>query len=139
MTGSVIALTTVLPISVMAEWPRNAFQAKTVANAIEALFNSSEVTATEQILINAPEIAKEGAIVPIEVTANLPLVQSITLLVEKNPIPLIGKFTLAEDTQGYIKTRIKMAESSPLIVVVKADGKLYVARRQIEVVASGCI
>jgi sulfur-oxidizing protein SoxY len=131
----------ILPPAVMAEWPaafKQAFQAKTVEDALKHLFDDPQTTSSDQILIQAPAIAENGAIVPIEVTANLPQVESITILVTKNPMPLVGQFKFASHAKGYIKTRIKMMDSSSIVAVVKAAGKLHIARREIEVSEGAC-
>lgn len=75
---------------------------------------------------------------PVKVTAALDNVQSITVLVEKNPYPLIGRFALSPDAGGFVATRIKMGESSDIIAVVLADGTPYSARKFVEVTEGGC-
>jgi sulfur-oxidizing protein SoxY len=130
-----------LPPAVMAEWPaafKQAFQAKTVEDALKHLFDDPQTTSNDQILIQAPAIAENGAIVPIEVTANLPQVESITILVTKNPMPLVGQFKFVGNAMAYVKTRIKMMDSSSIVAVVKAAGKLHIARREIEVSEGAC-
>lgn len=138
-TGGVVALgTSVLPITVMADWPKAAFQAKTVEEAITALYNSPTVQETDQIEIKAPGLAQNGTEVPIEVTVNLPQLESIAIIAEKNPVPLVAQFNITDNAIGWVKMRIKMAETSNLITVAKAQGQLYVARQKIEVVEGGC-
>jgi len=124
--------------AVMADWPGKAFRAGTVEQAIQALFESHDVKKSDEITIEAPEIAENGAVVPIEVTANLPKVESITIIGEENPKPLIAQFNFAENAYGWVKTRIKLAETSNVIAIVKADGKLYKARRLVKVTIGGC-
>jgi sulfur-oxidizing protein SoxY len=137
VTSSAMAIgTSLLPPAVMADWPEKAFLADTVEDALKSLF--LDVETSDKITINAPAIAENGAVVPVEVTADLPKVESITVIAEENPKPLIAKFNFAENAESWIKTRIKMAETSNVIVVVKADGKLYTARRLIKVTIGGC-
>ena len=131
--------TAMLPPSVMADWPKIAFEARTVEEALMALFENPEVEKSDQIKIKAPDIAENGAIVPIEVTTDFYHVESIVIIAEKNPVPLIAQFNFTEKAKGWVKTRIKMAETSPVVAVVKANGKLYVARREIQVSEGGCI
>ncbi|KHD08063.1 hypothetical protein PN36_05410 [Candidatus Thiomargarita nelsonii] len=138
-TGGTMALgTSLLPSSVMADWPKLAFEATSVEDAMMALFDSAEVEETDKITIDTPDIAENGAVVPVEITANLPNVKSITIIAEKNPVPLIGQFDFGENAEGWVKTRIKMGKTSNVIAVVKADGKLYAARREIKVTLGGC-
>ncbi len=138
-TGGTMALgTSLLPSTVMADWPKMAFEATSVEDAMMALFDSAEVEETDKIIIDTPDIAENGAVVPVEITANLPNVKSITIIGEKNPVPLIGHFDFADNTEGWIKTRIKMGKTSNVIAVVKADGKVYAARREIKVTLGGC-
>lgn len=138
-TGGAMALgTTVLPPAVMAYWPEKAFEAKTVEKALEALFKSDDVEETDDITIEAPDIAENGSVVPVKVTANLPKVESITIIAEKNTVPLAAHFKLADNAESYIKTKIKMGETSNVVAVVKADDKLYVARRAVEITIGGC-
>jgi sulfur-oxidizing protein SoxY len=138
-TSSMVAFATIFPAAVMADWPQTAFQAKTVKDAMKALFNHAAITETNKIFITAPTLVKDGNVVPIEVTASLPQVQTITIIADRNPNPLIGQFNFAEETLGFVKTRIKMtADISNIVAIVKAKGELYIARRQIEVIEGGC-
>lgn len=130
-----------LPPAVVAEWStefKQAIQAKTVEEALKHLFDNPQVTTSDQILIQAPTLAENGAIVPIEVTANVPQVESMTILVTENPIPLVGQFKFSNNAIAYVKTRIKMIDSSSVVAVVKAKEKLYVARQKIEVGEGAC-
>jgi sulfur-oxidizing protein SoxY len=138
-TGGAMALgTTVLPSAVMADWPKLAFEATSVDEAMMALFESPDVEESDKITIDTPKIAENGAIVPVEITVNLPNVESITIISEKNPTPLIGQFEFADNAEAWVKTRIKMDQTSNIVAVVKADGKLYAARRKVKVTVGGC-
>lgn len=142
-TGGAMALgTTVLPPAVMADvadWPQEAFEAKTGEDALTALYGE-EFVDKSAIAIKAPIIAENGQVVPIEVTANLEKIESITIIAEKNPVPLVAQFNFPdpENAIGWVKTRIKMAETSDVIVVVKADDKFYTAHRNVKVTIGGC-
>ena len=129
--------TTLLPDFVMAEWSEAAFGAQTISEATTALFNA-EPEDNPNIKLEVPDIAENGAVVRAEVTANIPKVESITLIVEGNPLPLTGHFKLAESTEPYISTRIKMAKTSKIVAVVKADGKLYATSKEVQVTEGGC-
>jgi sulfur-oxidizing protein SoxY len=133
-----ILATTVLPTVVMADWPQKAFEANTVDDAIKALFESQDVEESQNITIDAPKIAENGAVVPIEIKADFAKVDSITIIGDKNPVPLIGQFNFFDNAEGYVKTRIKLGGTSNVVAVVKAEGKLYVARRAVKVTLGGC-
>jgi len=143
-TGGAMALgTSVLPQSVMADLPETAAQAKSLSEAEQALFDGAqitEITDENVIAIKAPEIAENGQVVQIEVTTNLEKLESITILAEKNPVPLVAQFNFPdpENAVGWVKTRIKMVGTSDVIAVVKADGQLYAARREVTVTLGGC-
>lgn len=138
--GSVLLGTTLLPPAVMADWPEVAFQAKSVEEALMALFESAEVEETDKITITAPEIAENGAAVQVKVDVQLPKINSIAVIAEKNPVPLIAQFNFPdpEKAVGWIKTRIKMSESAHIVTVANVDGKLYVARKEVKVTVGGC-
>ena len=133
-SGTMAIGSSLLPSAAMADWPKNAFTAKNVEEALQALF----LETSDKITINTPEIAENGAVVPVEITADLPKVESITIIADGNPRPLTAQFQFAENAEAWIKTRIKMAETSNVVVVVKADGKLYTARRSVKVTIGGC-
>lgn len=140
-SGAVALGSTALPLTVMADWPQAAFQAKTVEEAITALFNSPNVQKTDQIEIieiKAPKLAQSGAEVPLEVTVNLSQLESIAIIVEENSVPLVAQLNLTDDAMGWVKMRIKMAKTSDVVIVAKAQDQLYVARQKVEVVEGGC-
>jgi len=138
-TGAAAVAATVLPFSAMADWPKAAFEAKTVEDAIMALLGSPDTVASNAITIEVPEIAENGAVVPVKVNSTLPKVESITLIAEKNLIPLVAQFKFESDVvQPFIATRIKMGETSNVVAVLKSEGKLYVARKEVKVTIGGC-
>jgi sulfur-oxidizing protein SoxY len=122
-----------------AEWPGAAFAAKTPADALYVLFGDVTIEQTDRITIDLPDLAEDGAVVPLTVRTELSGVQSITILAEKNPVKLIARFDFGENRAGdYLATRIKLAESQPVTVVVQAGDRLYVAKRHVEVMVGGC-
>ncbi len=134
-----ITSTAILSQRVLADWSKTAFTAKNTEEALMALFNDSDATVSDKITIVSPEIAENGKVVPVEVKVDLPRVESITLFSEKNPVPLLAQFNFTDGrAKGWIKTRIKMAETGKVIAVVKADSKLYQASREIKVTVGGC-
>jgi sulfur-oxidizing protein SoxY len=126
------------PRMVLAAWPKSAFEAKTVDDAVNGLFGSSTLTGSDQIKIKAPDIAENGAVVPISVTTDIAGVESISVIVEKNASPLTASFVLGTGTEGYVSTRIKMGKTSSVIAVVKAGDKLLSAGKEVKVTIGGC-
>ncbi len=126
------------PLIAFAARNKEAFSAETEADAIAAFFPGEEITASDAIEIGAHDVVENGAVVPVEIRTSLPEVKSITILVEKNPNPLIASFNLGPECSGIIATRIKVAEPSDIIAVIRSNGKLFSARKFVEVVAGGC-
>lgn len=126
------------PKQVLAVWNKKAFTANNLQTAIKTTLGSDLTQASDQIDINAPDIAENGAVVPITVTSSLNNVSSITLLSEKNATPLVAKFDLDKDTQAFISTRIKMGETSNVIAIVTAGEKNFSARKEVKVTIGGC-
>jgi sulfur-oxidizing protein SoxY len=120
-----------------AAWNSLAFTAKEPADAIK---NAGYGGATESsdILIKAPDIAENGAVVPVTATSNIPGTTSMAIFVEKNPAPLIADFEFSNGTEAYISTRVKMAKTSIVRVSVKAGGKNYTNSREVKVTIGGC-
>lgn len=120
-----------------AEWNKVAFDAKTLPEALKGagVQNAAE---TKDIVIKAPDIAENSAVVPVEVTCKIPGAQTISLFADKNPQPLIAQFSIAEDVEPYISTRIKMGDTGNIRVVVQADGKNYTASKEVKVTIGGC-
>ena len=127
-----------LPQAWAQQWNKAAFDMKTLPEALRALGAQGAGT-SDAIVITAPEIAENGAVVPVAVTSRLPGTQSIALLVEKNPNPLTASFTIPEGTEPSVSTRVKMAETSDVHAVVKtADGKAYAVKKEIKITLGGC-
>lgn len=125
------------PSQVLAR-PDAAFDAKDAAGVIGALYGDSNSAASDDIKIKAPDIAENGAVVPITVSTGMSGVESIAIIAEKNPQPLAASFDLGATAQGFVSTRIKMGKTSDVIAVVKAGGKLYSARKPVKVTIGGC-
>jgi len=136
--AGILAATALHPLRVLAAgWNKDAFQAKTPADALKNL-GAGATADSSAIVIDAPQIAENGAVVPIEVTSNLPNTKSIAVLVEKNPFPLVGKFDFNEGAVPFVKLNVKMGESSNVRVVAEAGGKHYVAVKEVKVTIGGC-
>jgi sulfur-oxidizing protein SoxY len=135
---AVVASIGLLPQAVLAEWPKAAFEAKTMDDALKTLLGTADASDSAEITIKAPEIAENGAVVPVQIETNLAQVESISIVVEKNPSPLVASFELGEDAVGFVSTRIKMGQTSPVTAIVKAGGKLYKATQEVKVTIGGC-
>lgn len=114
-----------------------AFQAKNVADALKALGATGSPTSGE-IAIIAPDIAENGAVVPVGIKSNLPKTEFMALLVEKNPSMLAGAYDILPGAHADVNMRIKMGQSSDVYAVVRADGKYYIAKKEIKVTIGGC-
>jgi sulfur-oxidizing protein SoxY len=127
------------PGKLLAAWQATAFESNNVDDAIKNAFGTQQATVSDAVQFKVlPEIAENGAMVPVEVTTTLPNVESISILVEKNPNPLAATFMLGSDTNGTIATRVKMSKTSDVIALVRSDGKLYTARKEVKVTVGGC-
>jgi len=118
-------------------WNKSAFDAKSTIDALKAL-NMASATDSKDIVIRAPDIAENGAVVPIDITSNIPGTQSISIFVEKNPFPYVGTFDTTKGAEPYVHVRLKVGTSSPIRVVVAANGKFYQAVKDVKVTIGGC-
>jgi len=138
---AVTALGTVallIPKAVLAAWPEDAFAAKKLPEALKALAGTDSVSESGDIKIKAPDIAENGAVVPITVSTDMDGIESISIVAVNNPAPLIASFNLGDGAMGFVSTRIKMGKSGDVIAVVKAGGKLYSAKKGVKVTIGGC-
>lgn len=115
---------------------RGGFEAKSLVEAMKALGGTAATS--KDITITAPEIAENGAVVPVGVSTTIPNVQEIYILVDKNPQPLSASFLIPAGTEASVQTRLKLGQSSNVIAVVKADGNLYSATKETKVTLGGC-
>ncbi len=120
-----------------AEWNKSAFEAKDLAGALRGLNASSSAESTG-ILFRAPDIAENGAVVPIDISSNIPNTTSIFVLVEKNPNALSAYFDFTSGALPDVSLRLKLAQTSMVKVVVKADGKFYTLQKEVKVTVGGC-
>jgi sulfur-oxidizing protein SoxY len=119
------------------QWNKAAFETKSVADTLKALGGSGS-TESAQIQITAPDIAENGAVVPITIESAIPGTDTVAILIEKNPNTLSADFEIPAGTDPFITTRVKMAETSNVYAVVKADGKYFHAVKEIKVTLGGC-
>jgi len=125
------------PSAVLAAWPKAAFESKKAEEAIKAIGGGTPVESAE-IKIKAPDIAENGAVVPVTISTDMADVETISLIADANPLPLIASTVLGEGAMPYIATRIKMGKTGNVVAVVKAGGKLYSAKKQVKVTIGGC-
>src|SRR5438067_1300923 len=119
------------------KYPEEAFKAKSEADAIKALYGKT-AEPSDKVKMDAPEIAENGAVVPISVMTTLAYVTSISFLVSENPVVLVASYKIPAGTLPNVANRIKMARTSNVIVVVEAGGKLYSASKEVKVTVGGC-
>jgi sulfur-oxidizing protein SoxY len=119
------------------KYPEEAFKQKSDADAIKSLYGKT-AEASDKIKLDAPEIAENGAVVPVSVTTTLSDVSSISFLVAENPIVLVASYRIPAGTVPSVANRIKMAKTSKVTVLVEAGGKLYSANKEVKVTVGGC-
>jgi sulfur-oxidizing protein SoxY len=125
------------PTSAAAGGNRAGFESRALADVLKALGAGSAVESRD-ITITAPDIAENGAVVPVSVTSWIPNTHQIAIAAERNPFPLAATFDVSGGGEGYVSTRIKMGETSNVWAVVKADGKYFAARKEIKITVGGC-
>ena len=120
------------------EWNKSAFDTHSLDETMKALGGSAPVPSKDIAFFSTPDIAENGAVVPIGITSQVPNTQSIAILVEKNPNMLAAVFDIPAGTEPSLSTRIKMGQTSNVFALVKADGKYYMASKEIKVTLGGC-
>jgi sulfur-oxidizing protein SoxY len=125
------------PLRALAAYNSAAFTAKTLNPALQHL-GAAGAQPSNAIVIQAPEIAENGARVPIQVTSHIPGTESISVLADGNPFPLIGTFHFANGTEPYAAVQIKLAKTTNVRVIAKARGRAYIASREVKVTLGGC-
>jgi sulfur-oxidizing protein SoxY len=126
------------PQTVLAAWPKNAFAAKEIKSAVEDLYGSEAPEEGSEIQIKAPDIAENGAVVPITVETAMADVSSIAIIAASNATPLIADFQLSARSVPFVSTRIKMGKTGDVVAVIKAGGKMYKASKTVKVTIGGC-
>jgi len=119
-------------------WNKNAFEAKTMDETMKAFGGGAPAQSKDIAFVSTPDIAENGAVVPVGVSSSIPKTESIAILVEKNPNMLAASFDIPAGTDPSVTTRVKMGQSSNVYALVKADGKYYVAAKEIKVTLGGC-
>jgi sulfur-oxidizing protein SoxY len=120
------------------KWPKDAFGQKNEADAIKALYAGKTPEVSDKVNLDAPEIAENGAVVPIAVSTTLPDVTSIAILVSENPFPLAANYPIPAGTTPMVANRLKMAKTSKVIALVASGDKVFSASKEVKVTVGGC-
>ena len=141
-TGAIaaaVAAGVLKPTQVLAaEYNRTAFEAKDVAGALKGV-GANSAAESKDIVIRAPDIAENGAVVPVDVVSNIPNTISLAVLVDKNPLPLTSAFDFSNGAVAEMALRVKMGQTSMVEAIAKtADGKYYIAKKEVKVTVGGC-
>ena len=119
------------------DWNKAAFETKSLQDTVKALGGAAAVE-SKDIAITSPDIAENGAVVPVSVSSKLGKTESIAILVEKNPTALAASFDVPAGTESFVSTRVKMGQTSNVYALVKADGKYFYTTKEIKVTLGGC-
>jgi sulfur-oxidizing protein SoxY len=120
-----------------AAWNKAAFETKNLNDTVKAL-GGAAAAESKDIVITVPDIAENGAVVPVAVTSKVAGTQNIYILVEKNPNTLAAGFAIPQGTEPNVSTRIKMGQTSNVMAVVKANNQFFVASKEVKVTLGGC-
>jgi sulfur-oxidizing protein SoxY len=128
----------VLPAQAQTGWNKAAFDAKAIDDVLKAL-GAAKPVESKDVTLGAPDIAENGAVVPISASSSLPDVKRLVFLVEKNPTTLAGSFELTDAVETNVATRVKMAQTSNVYAVAMlVDGRTLYAKKEVKVTLGGC-
>jgi len=119
-------------------WNKGAFETHSMDETMKALGGGAPVPSSDIAFFSTPDIAENGAVVPIGITSKVAQTESIAILIEKNPNMLAAVFDIPPGTEASLSTRIKMGQTSNVYALVKANGKYYVTSKEIKVTLGGC-
>ncbi|HNQ03683.1 MAG TPA: thiosulfate oxidation carrier protein SoxY [Thiobacillaceae bacterium] len=125
------------PGMVFAAWNKAGFESKDMAGAMSSV-GAGAAAASGDITVKAPDIAENGAVVPVEVESKIAGTNRLVLLSEKNIYPLLADFNLSNGAEPYVSTRIKLGATSNVVAVAYAGGKAYKAHKEVKVTIGGC-
>lgn len=136
--AGLLASVGMLPDAALAAWTATAFEAKTLGDAVKALGGGAPVE-SKDVTVTGPDIAENGAVVPVGCATALPGVKRLLLMVEKNPSVLAAVFDVTDAVDANLTTRVKMGQSSNVYAVaMMGDGKVLFAVKEIKVTLGGC-
>lgn len=124
-------------VALAADWNGSGFDARSLADALKTIGAEGAAISTD-VAVTGPDIAENGAVVPVTVTSSVPNTEFMAILVEKNPNPLSAAYTIPAGTEASVSTRVKMGSTSNVHALVKANGKWLVASKEIKVTLGGC-
>jgi len=133
-----LALTSLPRVLLAAAWPQKTFSIATASDALKELLGTDKSSVSDQIELKVPEIAENGAVVPVSVNTTLENVESISIVVKKNPRPMAATFEILPGTLPKLACRIKMAETSDVIAVIKTSNGIYSTSKEVKVTIGGC-
>ncbi len=136
--GSAACLTLLTPITAWAAWASDAFNATQPEDAYKNLLGATETIDSDEVKLKVPKIAENGGAVPVSVKTSMKGVESISLFVKNNPQPLTASFQIPAGTIANVSTRIRLAQTSTVTAVIKANGKLYSKSQEVKVTIGGC-
>ena len=122
----------------LANWLASDFRRQSIDNTLTQLFPDQVLHKTDKIRLKLPRIAENGSVVPITITSTIENADTIYIFSEKNPVPLIAKFSLNPEIETFIGARFKMQETCDVIVVLRADNQYYQTRQKVKVTLGGC-
>ena len=126
------------PRTVLAAWPKSAFEAKDIDAAMKGIIGANSATDSKEVVVDAPDIAENGAVVSVTIKSKAPNTEQIAVFVPENTNPLCSNYILTDSIDGFVTGRIKMRKTSDVIAVVKAGGKLLTAKKPVKVTLGGC-
>lgn len=136
--SALIAAGALKPAAVFAaEWNKGAFEARDSAGVLKSI-GAESATENNKLVLKVPDIAENGAVVPVEVVSGIPNTTSIAILVEKNPLPLSAYFDFSNGALPEVAVRLKLGQTSLIKAVAKADGKFFIAQKEVKVTVGGC-
>lgn len=136
--AGLLAAAGLLPSQAQATWSAAAFDAKTIADLTKALGIGTPVESKE-VSVSGPDIAENGAVVPVGASTGLAGVKKMLILIEKNPSVLAAAFDVTDAVEASFSTRVKMGQSSNVYAVaVMGDGKVLFAQKEVKVTLGGC-
>ena len=129
---------TISRVLLAAAWPQKTFSVTSASDALKALLGTDVTTQSDQIDLKVPQIAENGAVVPVSIETSLENVESISIVVKNNPRPMVATFEIPPGTLPKISSRIKMGETSDVMAVVKTSNGIYSTAREVKVTIGGC-
>ncbi len=137
-TGLLLGLGFLVPRRLLGAWQESAFAADDLDGVLKELYDARQPQESEQVQVEIPEIAENGALVPVTVTTDLKRVESIGIIVPENPNPLAAVFEMTPYSIPNVSIRIKMASTSDVWVVVNTGDALHLVRKEVKVTVGGC-